>query len=342
MKKNRILAAVAAAIIGISGLPAAAGAQEVPALPQIPGLPPVPPIALPAPGAGAPAPLPLPAILPPAPVAAPPEINGDVRESYVSFGDSLAANPTVTDIAVNKAQKAGLPVPWRNIRPGFCAQGPNNFPAQTAQKTGLRLVDYSCGGATAYVQTQPTDPIPHDTLADQVDCAIANNHLNGDTRLVSVSIGVNDTYQMSNLNVPDTDGRQQRYRDAVIPALNRSKQAAPGAKVVLLGIPDQTDDHNQTCATNLYGVVSHWYFPIVSNYQEEVRNEQRDSANAAGVQFLDMADEISAASGLNGCSPNPQRRSAAVFDDAPHRFTFHLTDAGHGYYSDRLAQVYHG
>ena len=267
-------------------------------------------------------------------------MNQDVNESYVSFGDSLAANPTMLDIAVSRYQRQHPEFKWPTIRDGFCAQGPNNFPSQTAQKTGLRLADYSCGGATAYVPSNPGDPIPHTTLTQQVDQAIGNGDLDGRTRLVSLSIGVNDLWQPGNGENVGQAERNRLYHETVTSQLQRIKAAAPNAKVIMVGVPDQTDGANHTCATNLLGVTSHWYYPIVPYYQDELRNQQRSAAEAEGVQFLDMADEISAASGKNGCSNDPNRLSAAIFDDAPHNFTFHLTDAGHVYYSDRLTQEY--
>ena len=198
-------------------------------------------------------------------------------------------------------------------------------------------MDYSCPGATAYVGANANDAIPHDTFSAQVAKALSEGQLNATTKLVSVSIGVNDVYQPGNFGMEAQPERMRRYHEAVVGGLNRIKQAAPNARIVMLGLPDQTDGANHTCATNLLGVVSHWYFPIVSYYQDEVRNQQRDAAASAGVEFYDMVAEINLAKGNNGCSPNPNRLSASVFDDRPHNLTFHLTDAGHVYYSDRLA-----
>lgn len=273
-------------------------------------------------------------------VAAPAPINPDANDSYVSFGDSLAANPTVLDIMVTRAQRQGLDIQWPTIREGFCAQGPNNFPSQVAQQTGLRLEDYSCGGATAYMEENPKSAIPHDTINDQVTKALDAGALDGRTKLVTVSIGVNDLWQPGNYENVGQERRNALYHENVTRALNRIKQAAPQAKVVMLGLPDQTDGANHTCATNLLGVVSHWYFPIVSYYQDELRNAQRAAAQATGSQYLDMVSEINLANDNNGCSPNPNRLSAAIFDDMPHNFTFHLTDAGHGYYANRVVQEF--
>lgn len=278
--------------------------------------------------------------LPQPKVAAPAPVNPDANESYVSFGDSVAANPTVLDIMVTRAQRQGLDIQWPTIREGFCAQGINNFPSQVAQQTGLRLEDYSCGGATAYMEENPKSAIPHDTINDQVSKAIGAGALDGRTKLVSVSIGVNDLWQPGNYENVGQERRNALYHENVTRALNRIREAAPEAKVIMLGIPDQTDGANHTCATNLLGMVSHWYFPVVSYYQDELRNAQRAAAQGGGARYLDMVSEINLANDNNGCSTNPNRLSAAIFDDAPHNFTFHLTEAGHAYYANRLVQEY--
>lgn len=309
---------VVLAAIGMS-LSIAPAAQAQPALPELPQLP----IPLPAPN-----------------LQAPPVVNADVRENYVSLGDSLAANPTALDIIVSREQKKNPNIQWPTIRDGYCAQGLSNFPKQTAEKTGLRLVDYSCGGSTAYVPASGNDAIPHNTLTEQVDRGLADGAINGDTKLVSITIGVNDLYQPGNGENVGQEERKRRYHETVTAQINRVKAAAPNAKVVMLGLPDQTDGFNHTCATNLLGVVSHWYFPIVPYYQDELREEQRNASAATGSTFLDMVDEINVPKNNNGCVPQENRLSAAVFDDAPHNLTFHLTDAGHVYYANRLNETY--
>ena len=266
--------------------------------------------------------------------------NQEVAESYVSFGDSVAANPSQLDIAATRLKGRVPGYSWPTIRDGKCAQGVGNFPSKTAVKTGLRLADYSCGGATAYSPSDPANPIPHNTLNAQVDSAIANGDLDGRTRLVSISIGVNDFYQPGNGPEMGQEGRNARYDSAVGRAIDRIHAAAPNARVVMVGLPDQTDGANHTCPTNLYGVVSKWYFPFVSYYQDELRESQRRVSENHGADFLDMVAEINLANNNNGCSTNPNRLSASIFDDAPHNFTFHLTDKGNDYYAQRLADTY--
>ena len=337
MKIRKICGVIVALAIGVSGVPIAQAAPSLPSLPQqAPTLPPLPQMP----------PLPPLSQMPPLP-AAPinlqpkPQVNQNVRETYLSFGDSVAANPTALDVAVYKTKKNVPNLEWPTIRNGSCAQDPNNFAVQAAKRTGLRLEDYSCPGATAYVEPHGNDAIPHDTVRQQVERAIADRKLDANTRLVTISAGVNDTYQPNNLPSMTTQPqRMARYDAAMTGAINRVKSVAPNAKVILLGIPDETDGHNHTCGSNLLGVTSHWYFPLVAYYQDEVREQQRLAALHTGSEFLDMVAEISVQSGKNGCSNDPGRYGASIFDDSPHKLAGHLTDAGHGYYGRRIAETY--
>ena len=270
-----------------------------------------------------------------------PPVNSHVKESYVSFGDSVAANPTALDVTVYRAKLKNPSIQWPTIREGFCAQDPNNFAAQAARSTGLRLEDYSCPGATAYVEPTENDSIPHDTVRQQVERAIRDGSLDSNTRLVTISAGVNDTYQPSNLPSKTTqEQRMKRFNEAMVGAINRIKETAPSAKVIILGIPDETDGFNHTCGSNLLNVTSHWYFPLVAYYQDEIREQQRRAAADTNSEFLDMVAEISVESGKNGCSNDPGRYGASISDDASHKLAGHLTDAGHVYYAKRITETY--
>ena len=245
------------------------------------------------------------------------------------------------DVTVYRAKLKNPSIQWPTIREGFCAQDPNNFAAQAARSTGLRLEDYSCPGATAYVEPTENDSIPHDTVRQQVERAIRDGSLDSNTRLVTISAGVNDTYQPSNLPSKTTqEQRMKRFNEAMVGAINRINETAPSAKVIILGIPDETDGFNHTCGSNLLNVTSHWYFPLVAYYQDEIREQQRRAAADTNSEFLDMVAEISVESGKNGCSNDPGRYGASISDDASHKLAGHLTDAGHVYYAKRITETY--
>lgn len=293
MKIRKLCGLVAALALGVSGVPIAQAAPALPALPQAGPTPPLPELP----------PLPKGVQLPAPPVnlQPKPKVNQNVRESYLSFGDSVAANPTALDVAVYKTKKNSPTLEWPTIRDGSCAQDPNNFAVQAAKRTGLRLEDYSCPGATAYVEPHGNDAIPHDTVRQQVERAISDRKLDVNTRLVTISAGVNDTYQPNNLpSITTQPQRMARYDEAMTGAINRIKSVAPNAKVILLGIPDETDGHNHTCGSNLLGITSHWYFPLVAYYQDEVREQQRLAALHTGSAFWTWSPKFQFRAGKTG------------------------------------------
>lgn len=263
----------------------------------------------------------------------------DEPGNYVSFGDSIPANPTILDVVMDKVNEAHPEIQWPTLQEGRCAHGADNVGKRVAAKTGLTLDDYSCPGSTAYTPPTPQDPIPHNQLVQQVDQAVGDGALNPNTKLVSLIIGVNDTYQQVNLNRTQEE-RNALYHDEVTRQIQRIKEAAPNAKIVMLGYPDETDGGSYSCATNLFGTTSHWYAPFVTYYQEELRHQQRDAAEATGIPFVDMVDEINVAKGNSGClNINPQdRMNAAIFDDGGlQNLAGHLTGPGNEYYANRIA-----
>lgn len=107
MKIRKICGVIVALAIGVSGVPIAQAAPSLPSLPQqAPTLPPLPQMP------------PLPAA--PINLQPKPQVNQNVRETYLSFGDSVAANPTALDVAVYKTKKNVPNLEWPTIRNGSC------------------------------------------------------------------------------------------------------------------------------------------------------------------------------------------------------------------------------
>lgn len=264
--------------------------------------------------------------------------------NYVSFGDSIASNPTVLDVVAArvKGTHPELQLPIQTDAVAGCAHGEDNVGKRVAAKTGLELSDYSCPGATAYTPPSPQDPIPHNQFSQQVDQALNDGALTPDTKLVSIIIGVNDTYQKSNLGRPQQE-RLDLYHNEVGAQVDRIREAAPNATVVMVGYPDETDGGNYTCATNLLGQTSHWYFPAVRYFQEELRTQQRGVAEEKGLPYIDMVSEINIEKNNSGClNIDPgQRFNAAIFDDGGlHNLAGHLTGPGNEYYAERISSFY--
>ena len=259
--------------------------------------------------------------------------------NYVSFGDSMAANPTDLDVVVNGAINKGAPIKWPTINGNRCAQDPNNFARQVARKTGLKLSDYSCAGLTAYTKGSPLVPGKRTDIAFYVDQAIRAGDLNGNTRLVTMLIGFNEFYQKGHWNMTPQQ-RAAAFRNAMVPTMNKIKKAAPNAKIQLLGYPDETDGRNNTCGSNLLGVQTHWYFPFIGYFQDNLYNDQKKVARETGVTYMPFKDEINVKRGNSGCLKYGPRLNSTFFDDASHNFAIHLTDNGHNYYARRIVEQY--
>lgn len=261
-----------------------------------------------------------------------------VKGNYVSFGDSIPSNPSILDVGMYNyiSKHPDQKIEWPTIKNGRCAHSPGNVGDRVAENTGLHLEDYSCAGAPAYTKVEGYKEQAF--FPGQVDAALRDGNLNADTRLVSIIIGVNDTYQQVNLKRTQEE-RIKLYVDSVSAQIDRIRKAAPNAKIVLAGYPDETDGQNRTCATSLLGTTSHWYFPFVAYFQDEIRQQQRQVAERTGVTFLDMAQEINVAKGNSGCLQHGDRLNAALFDDgATHKLGGHLTENGSKYYGRRIAE----
>lgn len=265
--------------------------------------------------------------------------NQNNPKNYVSFGDSMAANPTELDVIMDGAINKGAPIKWPTIDGDRCAQDPNNFARQVARQTGLRLSDYSCAGLTAYTKSSPIVPNKRTDIGYYVDKAIRAGDLNGDTQLVTMLIGFNEFYQKGHWNMTPKQ-RAAAYRNAMVPNLQKIKAAAPNAQIQLLGYPDETDGHNNTCGTNLMGVQTHWYFPFVGYFQDNLYDQQKSAANETGVTYMPFKDEINVAKGNSGCLKHGPRLNSTFVDDSSHNFSIHLTDNGHKYYARRILEQY--
>lgn len=93
---------------------------------------------------------------------------------YVAMGSSFAAGPGITPYVANAPQR--------------CGRSTRNYAQQLAERRGLDLVDVSCSGATTAAILEPWNELP--AQIDAVD---------GDTTLVTVTIGGNDVFYIGNI-----------------------------------------------------------------------------------------------------------------------------------------------
>ncbi|MEJ4112995.1 GDSL-type esterase/lipase family protein [Corynebacterium kroppenstedtii] len=252
-------------------------------------------------------------------------------DNYVAFGDSIQMDPNDVQLAAAKSpmlEKAlNLPAP----APGRCVSSPNPYPKRVGARTGLEVQNYGCAAATV--------EFPHaigGDIARQVDTALREGTLNPSTRLVSLAFGFNDWYQDPNIGRSVEDRKVTAGR-VMNDQIARVKHAAPNAKILLIGNPDLTDGRNNICMSNGFGVQLKFYYPLLAFIQDNIRQWQADVAAQNHVEFLDMMSMINTPNNNNGCVSNPDRLSAAFYDDAPHHLWGHLTDKGHDFYADQVA-----
>lgn len=232
--------------------------------------------------------------------------------SFVGFGDSVIANPTVQDYLEAKSGNTNNP----NAHSG-CATDPNGIVKQVAAELGLVPFDYSCAGASAITGGQH--------LSAQIDEALADGALSPGTQQVMLTIGANDTYpRLFNRENPDDIVRN--VVDAVVPQIRRIQEAAPHARIKVVGYPSMADLHG-VCLVQL-GSNIHSYEPLreVIDLENLMERISRDVATAAGVEYVDLRGP---SYGHGMCAPDGQRWYAALIDFGEfHNLPIHMTNIG--------------
>lgn len=258
------------------------------------------------------------------------EAQADPSGSYVSFGDSLPANPLAIQVVAAHSPDLRKQLNLQPAEEGRCDVGTDNFPNRVGHDANLEVHNYACSGAPGVVTN------PHNFQA-QVDQAQRDNNLNAGTRLVSILFGMNDSYQEPETKkLPEI--RHQEFVDGMSAQIERVRRLAPNARITLVGYPDLTDGQNNLCPVNAFGYATHVYVPGLAYIQDSVRNAQRDVANRTNVPFLDIAAEINVQNNNNSCT-NGNRLAAADLDDQKHNLWGHLTESGNQYYADRVRSV---
>ncbi|MBP3089260.1 hydrolase [Corynebacterium sp. sy017] len=245
--------------------------------------------------------------------------------NFVSFGDSIPADPTPGDYLNDKISKAVNAPGKNNLN---CATNPNGFAAQAAARLNLDLADYSCAGASAFTGGQH--------ISAQVDKAIADGKLNAGTKVVSIMAGFNDTYpHYINKTLSAADIRA-RYVGEMSAQINRIKAAAPQATIKTIGY-NQITDGDFVCLVHVGGNASdRTFMPVMNEIEQLVQNMQRDTANATGTQFVDIKPS-SAAHGI--CAPDQDRWISGVVDlPVVRNLPLHLTVGGHANTAEQIVR----
>ena len=228
----------------------------------------------------------------------------------VSFGDSYTAG---TGTAATQPSPAS-----------FCAQAADNYPRQVAQALGMVLADRSCNGARTENVVAPQEA-QGQTAAPQID------GLTGDTRLVTIALGVNDNELFGTLvgcshyaavstsAAPCKDAVLAASPNAVdqIPSVTASlvsavrsvKATAPGAQIVLLGYPQVLPDGAQCPARwPITEGDAQWVNATLSQLDGAIEN----AAAQTGSTFLDLRPVTAS---HTACAAQPWFNGASVAGD---------------------------
>lgn len=242
--------------------------------------------------------------------------------NLVIFGDSIVANPTLPQY-VTAGVTDGTPGSSGNPHTG-CPQG-GNWGRSASAKLGLIPWDYSCSG-TVSISRGPQ-------FAAQVDHALGDGALTGNTQRVIVSTGFNDTY--NNRNLSDAQVRAN-FVGAMAPQINRIRAAAPNARIQIVGYPSVTEGNN-VCLFHVGPNVSdRTFFPDINNWQWQAQNMQIDLARATGVEFLDMKPSTA---GNHMCAADHARMWAGLVDfySGTGNLPIHVNDRGHEHVANMIA-----
>ncbi|MGY1792554.1 SGNH/GDSL hydrolase family protein [Geodermatophilus sp. SYSU D00525] len=228
-------------------------------------------------------------VVPPA-AAAPP---GPLR--YVALGDSYSA-------------ASGVLPPDPTAAPQ-CLRSTRNYPQVIAQATGAQLTDVTCGGAdTSDLTTAQHPGVPPQLAA-----------LSPDTQLVTMTIGGNDSgvFIESILRCGTagllTLGRGSPCRDtygtsfedtvrtttypALVQALTAVREAAPRARVAILGYPAILPPTGG-CFDRM--PIAEGDVPYLHSLQTTLDDAVRRAAAATGVTYVDLSR---ASAGHDACAP---------------------------------------
>lgn len=245
--------------------------------------------------------------------------DADPAGNYVAFGDSFAANPGPQDPA---------PVMGR----GGCPQSPSNIGSHVAAQTALELHDYSCNGAVVYMNEQKG-------VNAQVDNAIGQGSVGPETKLVTFFVGANDT--MQNFIAPK-EIQDDLFQQKMTEAINKVKDKAPQAKIMVIGYPEFTsrDEAHYACFINFNGFAPHLNLPPVHDLEMNLQARQERAAHDTGTQFLNLKDVSNVNVAM--CAPDGQRQVSAILDSdtASYNMTNHPTFYGSEVIGTTIANAY--
>ncbi|RSZ64401.1 hydrolase [Corynebacterium hylobatis] len=255
------------------------------------------------------------------------------QRNLVIFGDSIIADTPTPEYLVNRLGMASSGSSLGSLGSSGssgsstqqCPTSENNYGVRAANRLGLVPWDYSCAGTTSIS--------PGPQFFTQVDRALADGALNPATARVVISTGFNDTY---NNNGQNEHQIRARFVDAMRPQIQRIRNAAPNARIQIVGYATITDN-DHACLLHLgSGIRDRTYLPQVGYWERLAQGMQRDLAHATGTEFVDMKPSTRDNS---MCAPDHLRSWAGIIDfhAGPGNMPIHMTDRGHEHVANTIA-----
>lgn len=167
-------------------------------------------------------------------------------------------------------------------------------------------------------------------MLGRIDKAIAAGHVN-DTSLVVLAAGMNDKRR----GIAD-----EQVVANLVAGVEKVREAAPKARVVLLGRLATTDQNGGFCSTNVMpnqptGNVDR----TTARYKEVTQANQREAAKQAGVEFIDIRDKT--VLGNSTCAPDAERYVSGNRDYTTpgYNMNAHPSTAGSRYLAAQIAAI---
>lgn len=217
---------------------------------------------------------------------------GGTSRSYVALGDSFASGPALGDPDVKQ--------------PG-CLRSLSNYPRLVAAARGDRLVDVTCGG-------ESTDTMVNGrTLEDGTVVRPQLTSLTRKTSLVTITIGANDggatngLFSYCLLPQTATDAACSTFTATYMPTvfptmqtnvvatLERVRERAPAAKIVLVGYERYAPDDTGCTALPLSAA----NLAAVRAFEKQRNDVLVAAARTAKVPYVDM---YTASKGHDACA----------------------------------------
>ena len=243
------------------------------------------------------------------------------ERNLVVFGDSIFANPSIPEYMASHTVDRETT--------GGCGRQQDSIAVNLGASYGLVPYDYSCPGASIFSVGKK--------LTHEVSDALNAGALHPGTQEIVIQIGANDTYP-NLVRGKDWSFIEDNYRAGMLTEIQRMRDAAPNARIRLVGYPSVSDDGVGTCLVrfpgNIHSMERSLGGPMIW-WEKNLADMMWRTADAAGIQFIDTR---SMTLGHGMCADDGQRYTGGWYDKGESiRLPVHLTDRGKNAVTDIIA-----